>query len=413
MRLLAYSAYYEPETAASLYLSVNLYEGMAQAGIQVDLFVPMPSRGVSDEVRKAYRYRKLEQKCGGNLRIHRVWLPREGIHPLGRALRYVVMNLAFIVKGLGVDADAIFVQSTPPTQGGMAALIKKLKKIPLIYNLQDIFPDSLVSAGLAREDSLLCNIGRRLEDFTYHNADKILVISNDMKQNLISKHVPPSKAVVIPNWMDEKALHPVKKEENPLYREFDIDPHDFLIVYAGNLGYAQNIEVIVEAAERLAGYKDIRFLIFGKGAREEACMALAKNMEQVSFFPMQPYERVSYVYSLGDASVVPCKAGFGKSAMPSKLWSILACGTPVLASFDSDSELQRLVCDNHLGLFNEAEDSQGLADNILTLYHNRELAKEYGEHALTYRKTHVTREKAVEGYMEEIKKAVEMKQWQK
>ena len=396
-----------------MYLSVNLYEDMAREGICVELFVPIPSRGVTREVRKLYHSRKLEQKCNGNLNIHRLWIPREGRNPLGRAIRYGFMNLVFLVKGLRTDADAVFVQSTPPTQGGMAALLKKLKKIPFLYNLQDIFPDSLVSAGLACEHSLLWNMGRRLENFTYRNADKIIVISNDMRQNLLGKQVSPEKIAVIPNWVDEKYVHPVKREENPLIEEFHINPHDFLIVYAGNLGYAQNIEVILEAAKRVAEFKDIRFLIFGKGAREEQYRQMAKGMEQVSFFPMQPYERVSYVYSLGDASVVPCKAGFGRSAMPSKLWSILACKTPVLASFDSGSELERLVCDNRLGLFNDAEDGQGLADNILFLYYHRDLVEEYGEHALEYSNTHVTREKAVREYIHEIRKAVERKQWQK
>ena len=99
------------------------------------------------------------------------------------------MNLVFIHSAAKVDADAIFVQSTPPTQGAMAAIIKKKKKIPFIYNLQDVFPDSLVGAGMATEKSIVYRIGRKIEDYTYRNADRIIVISNDIKENIINKGV--------------------------------------------------------------------------------------------------------------------------------------------------------------------------------------------------------------------------------
>lgn len=401
MNLLAYSAYYEPEIAASLFLSTNLYEDFAKSGMNVRLYVPLPTRGVNDEIREKYKG-LVEKKENGKLEIIRLNIPREDANPIKRAFRYLRMNLKFIHVSTKFDADAIFVQSTPPTQGAMAAIIKKRKNIPFIYNLQDVFPDSLIGAGMTKKGSLIYKIGRIVEDFTYKNADKIIVISNDIRDNIIKKGVPEDKIVVVPNWIDSKTIYPVKKEDNYLYEKYAINKECFNVVYAGNLGYAQNLDVLIKAAEQLADRTDIQFLIFGKGAQEEVYKKRAANLANIRFFPMQPSSEVSYVYSLGDVSVVPCKKGFGRSAMPSKTWSIMATGTPVLASFDSQTEMERIIKEKKTGLFSNADDYIGLASNILKFYNDSDLRKKYGENGRKYVDTYLNRNICTRKYIDTI-----------
>ena len=405
MNLLLYSAYYEPEVAASLYLSTNLYEDFAASGMNVRLYVPLPTRGVSDDVRNQYKG-KIEKKENGRLEIIRLNIPKEGKNSNKRAFRYLWMNLVFIYASRKFDADAIFVQSTPPTQGTMASIIKKRKKIPFIYNLQDVFPDSLVGAGMTTENSRIYKIGRRIEDYTYRNADRIIVISNDIKNNIIKKGVPADKVVVVPNWIDSEVVHPISKENNYLYEKYGIAKDKFTIVYAGNLGYAQNIEVIIKAAKILQDNKDIQFVVFGKGAQEEEYKQQALGLSNITFFPIQPYSEVSYVYSLGHASIVPCKKGFGGSAMPSKTWSIMASGTPVLASFDSETDLEKLIEGEQIGLFSPADDVDGLVNNILALFHKRELCEKMGMSAREYVQKNLSRERCTQLYIDVIRQAV-------
>ena len=405
MNLLLYSAYYEPEVAASLYLSTNLYEDFAASGMNVRLYVPLPTRGVSDDVRNQYKG-KIEKKENGRLEIIRLNIPTEGKNSIKRAIRYLWMNLVFIYASPKFDADAIFVQSTPPTQGTMASIIKKRKKIPFIYNLQDVFPDSLVGAGMTTENSRIYKIGRRIEDYTYRNADRIIVISNDIKNNIIKKGVPADKVVVVPNWIDSEVVHPISKENNYLYEKYGIAKDKFTIVYAGNLGYAQNIEVIIKAAKILQDNKDIQFVVFGKGAQEEEYKQQALGLSNITFFPIQPYSEVSYVYSLGHASIVPCKKGFGGSAMPSKTWSIMASGTPVLASFDSETDLEKLIEGEQIGLFSPADDVDGLVNNILALFHKRELCEKMGMSAREYVQKNLSRERCTQLYIDVIRQAV-------
>jgi glycosyltransferase involved in cell wall biosynthesis len=407
MRVLIFSAYYEPEIAASLYLSTNLYEDMAGYGWEVDLFVPMPTRGVDNETRKLYMKRKLEIKCGGKLRLHRFSMMREGENPFFRAIRYLILNLAFIWKGLKTSTDIIFVQSTPPTQGAMGAILKKFKRVPMVYGLQDIFPDSLVNIGLTKKGSILYKIGRIVENFTYKNADKIIVISEDFKKNLIDKGVPEEKIEIVYNWVEADGVVPINKENNVLYSRYNLDTSVFYVVYAGNLGYAQNIGVILEAAKLLQEHKDIKFLVFGSGAQEEEYKQTARDyaLNNVQFFPMQPYKEVSHVYSLGDVSIVSCKSGFGGSAMPSKTWNIMSAGTAVIANFDEGTDMQEIIEKNNVGLFTKAGDTDGLKEAVLKFYEDKEVRKKMGYNGRQFVLNNLTRNIGTKKYVNVIKSA--------
>ena len=216
MKVLVFYPYYPPEIAASLYLYQDIVEGLAKEGHVVELFVPTPTRGVSEEIKKEYRHKKLEISFDGRLRIHRFFCIQEGKNPVLRALRYFLTNFVYLWKGIFTKADVVFTLSTPPTQGLVLGILKKIKHLPAVYNLQDIFPDSMVNAGMTKKGSMLWKIGRTIEDFTYRNADKIIVISDGFKKNIMAKGVPEEKIEVIPNWVDTSDVYPVDRKDNIL-----------------------------------------------------------------------------------------------------------------------------------------------------------------------------------------------------
>ena len=221
MKILRLPAYFEPEQVASTHLWHDFSETVAKVGIETVVYTPVPSRGVSNEIRKEYKRKKTEHFYGGKLVVHRFSLIKEGKNPTLRALRYFLQSIKQFNRGAfskdARECDAIFIVSTPPIQGAMASLLKKFRHIPLVYNLQDIFPDSLIGTGLAPRGGLLWRIGRAIEDFTYYNADIIIVISEDFKRNIMAKGVPEEKIEVIYNWVDADAVRPVAKEDNPLF----------------------------------------------------------------------------------------------------------------------------------------------------------------------------------------------------
>ena len=394
-------SYYLPETAASLYITDNIVHACADKGIEVDLYTPSPTRNVPD----GSLWEREERQMDGKLRIHRFHLYGEGKNPMLRALRYFLGEFILLHYCMWKKYDVAFVDSTPPIQGLKMPLIKWLKRKPTIYNVQDIFPDSLVGTGLTHEGSLIWKIGRIVEKITYRYADKIIVISEDFKKNIMAKGVPEDKIVVIYNWVDQNKVVDVPREENKLFDAYGLDRSKFYITYNGNIGLTQNMDMLLDVAKELQEeYEDIHFVLVGNGAYlDEVKRKVAdQQLENVHLLPFQPYEDISHVLSLGDASLVISKPGVGANSVPSKTWSIMSASRPVLANFD-ENELKTIIENNHCGIFTKAGDKEAFKESILTLYNHRELCQEYGRNGRKFVLDNLTREVGTQKYVDVIK----------
>ena len=394
-------SYYLPETAASLYITDNIVHACADKGIEVDLYTPSPTRNVPD----GSVWEREERQMDGKLRIHRFHLYGEGKNPMLRALRYFLGEFILLHYCMWKKYDVAFVDSTPPIQGLKMPLIKWLKRKPTIYNVQDIFPDSLVGTGLTHEGSLIWKIGRMVEKITYRYADKIIVISEDFKKNIMAKGVPEDKIVVVYNWVDQNKVVDVPREENKLFDVYGLDRSKFYITYNGNIGLTQNMDMLLEVAKELQEeYEDIHFVLVGNGAYlDEVKRKVAdQQLENVHLLPFQPYEDISHVFSLGDASLVISKPGVGANSVPSKTWSIMSASRPVLANFD-ENELKTIIENNHCGIFTKAGDKEAFKESILTLYNHRELCQEYGRNGRKFVLDNLTREVGTQKYVDVIK----------
>ncbi len=390
MKILKLPPYYRPERISSSHLTDDLEEAYVNAGFELCVYAPTPTRGVSQEVYNEYKNREYEELRGGKIKVHRFKMCREGRDPIGRAWRYFRVHWKQYRKAIKEPGvDVISAGSTPPTQGILCALVKKKltkrykRPVKLVFSLHDVFPDSLVNAGMTKKGSLVWKVGRKIENFTYKNADKIIVISKDIKQNILAKGVPEEKIELVYNWVDTQSVCPVPKAENPLFEEFGLSKSDFNVVYAGNLGKAQGIGAVVKAAELMKDRQNVKFVIFGNGAEEANIRAdiEQKGLENVVLLPLQPAERVSTVYSLGDACIVSCKKGNGVNAFPSKTVSIMATATPVLAFFDEESELCEIVKGEAIGACAEPENPEALVSAIEALLANPQRLEEMGKRA--------------------------------
>ena len=400
-------SYYLPETAASLYITDNIVHACADKGIEVDLYTPSPTRNVPD----GSLWEREERQMDGKLRIHRFHLYGEGKNPMLRALRYFLGEFILLHYCMWKKYDVAFVDSTPPIQGLKMPLIKWLKRKPTIYNVQDIFPDSLVGTGLTHEGSLIWKIGRMVEKITYRYADKIIVISEDFKKNIMAKGVPEDKIVVIYNWVDQNKVVDVPREENKLFDVYGLERSKFYITYNGNIGLTQNMDMLLEVAKELQEeYEDIHFVLVGNGAYlDEVKRKVAdQQLENVHLLPFQPYEDISHVFSLGDASLVISKPGVGANSVPSKTWSIMSASRPVLANFD-ENELKTIIENNHCGIFTKAGDKEAFKESILTLYNHRELCQEYGRNGRKFVLDNLTREVGTQKYVDVIKEVCGIK----
>ena len=165
----------------------------------------------------------------------------------------------------------------------------------------------------------------------------------------MEKGVPEEKIKIISNWVDLDSVYPVERKDNRLFEEFGLDPNKFIVVYAGNFGAAQGADIVLKVAEELKEINDIQFVIFGGGAYFEEAKKNAEKLDNVFIHELMPQNRISEVYSLGDVALITCKKGTGKAGMPSKLWSIMACNTPIIASFDTNSDLADVIRNSGAG----------------------------------------------------------------
>lgn len=405
MRILQLAGYFFPEKAASIYLEENRYEAFSNAGFKTIVYAARPQRGLTEEEYQEYKNKKLEMMYNGGVEVHRFAMYREGKNAVLRAFRYFLISVVQLWKGIWAkDIDLIYVASTPPTQGALAALVKKFKKVPFVYNLQDIFPDSLAGTGLAKKGGLLWKIGRAIENFTYRNADKIIVISQDFKKNIMAKGVPEDKIVVVYNWVDQNAVKDIPRSENKLFAMYGLDPSKFYVTYNGNIGLTQNMDMLLEVAKALEANEDIQFVLVGNGAYLEDVKRIIaeRNVQNVTLLPFQPYEEISHVFSLGDVSLVISKPGVGANSVPSKTWSIMSASRPVLANFD-ENELKSIIEKNNCGIFTKAGDKVAFTDAILKLYNEREQCREMGKNGRKFVMDNLTKEVGTQKYVDVIR----------
>ncbi|MEA4870600.1 MAG: glycosyltransferase family 4 protein [Christensenella sp.] len=394
------SAYFAPEITPITHLYADLAEDFCKYGAKVSVVTNMPNRGLSEEERVSYLGRTDETVPEG-YRILRVGTrTREGKNFALRALHFLVNTRALYRAAKEVKADVYLLGSMPPFLGLVGAALNRRART--VYILQDIFPDSMVAMGKFTEWHPVVRFSRRMEQRIYRRNSAFVTLSEDMKRTLVARGIEQHKIAVIPNWADTESIQPVSRERNPLFDELDLPREGFYAVYAGTLGILQEPDIILDAAKLLLGEPDIRILIFGGGALYEHVKNRIERegISNLLLFGLYPAERVSEVYSLGDAALVPLKKGTTRFAMPSKTWSALAAGRPVIVCAEPGSEWARSIERESYGVCVSPGEPQELADAILRLHASTVPLEELGARARGYACEHASRAQATRAYFD-------------
>jgi colanic acid biosynthesis glycosyl transferase WcaI len=318
-----------------------------------------------------YRGRIVEREERGLLRVYRtyIYVARERSNLAQRLWSYLTFNVLSTLVALFVlkhAYDVILAPSPPLTIGLSAYLLSRLRRVPYVYNVHDVYPDIAVRLGLLTNARLI-GLLRRLERFVYAEAAAVSVLSDGFKQNLLAKGVPAGKVRVIPNFADAGRVQPLARH-NDFSRRFGLGDR-FVVMYAGNLGSSQPIHVLLEAARLLDDDPEIRFLIVGNPGRLEGLRAQAEaaSLGNVLLLPFQPVEAVAEMYATADVSLVLLRREIGAESAPSKSYTIMASGRPVLASVSEACDTAALVRQADCGLWVPPEDAQALAEAIREL----------------------------------------------
>ena len=247
--------------------------------------------------------------------------------------------LAGLASVRGRRVDAVIAMSPPLTLGLTGWGTHLIRRGPLIFNIQDVFPDAAVQTG-AITNRWVIAAARWLERFSYHRAAAVTVLSTDLRDNVVAK-VPAARRDdirVIPNFVDTEFIRPMDRMTT-LRHELGIGA-ETVVLYAGNVGFSQSLEMMVDAAVAMP---HLTFLINGDGAARSSLQERAGGLSNLRFSGYQPHERLPEVLATGDIHLIPLRGGLGRVSVPSKTYSILASARPALAMIDADTEVPRIL----------------------------------------------------------------------
>lgn len=260
--------------------------------------------------------------------------------------------------------DKIFLQSNN-TAFFTVFYAKHILRCPILYNEQDIFPENAYFAGILSESSMIYKVAHALQKYAYKNATALSTISDDMKSTIVTRYgISEDKVQVIYNWGHEE-LKAHSDEENVFLKKYPKKSGEFRVVYAGNLGKMQNVELILEIAALMKDDQDVSFYIVGGGVNEEQLKTFAKEKElnNVTFVGMQPPEEVADLYAAADVNVIPLQKGLIYAALPSKTADCLIAGKPIITCVDNGTAVEKII--RPYGIVNTGADEKRLKTAIL------------------------------------------------
>jgi colanic acid biosynthesis glycosyl transferase WcaI len=312
-------------------------------------------------------------------------------------LSFVSISLIQALVGWRPDIILYTIPSLPVSVP--ATLLSWLWRCPLVLNLQDILPEAAIHVGLLHNRKLIW-IFEKLERFAYHTATKITVITDKFTENLVEqKGVKSTKIARIPNWVDISTIHPLPKHNR--FRKKHGITDQFLVLYSGNIALTQPLEIVIKAAVYLQDqFPQILFVIVGEEKALERLhdLQVAIGANSVKLLPFEPVDMLPEMLAAADVSLVLQRRNVVAFNMPSKIQKILASGRPIVASVPDSGSAAQVVRQSQGGLVVESEKSPALAEAVLQLYHDPEMAATMGRNGREFAINHYSYQTALQSY---------------
>ena len=289
-----------------------------------------------------------------------------------------------LVRGLFLQKPVLLVsQTSPPGVWWIGFILSRWYGSGWIHVSNDIFPDNFgVLSGLQK--SKLFNGLSRFILYPLKKSNRIIVIGHDMKEKLAAKGINPEKIYKSHHWTDLNFIKPLPKKNN-FGKKYGLEGK-FVVLYAGNFSRIHNFEDLLDTAEDLKDYGEILFLLVGEGALKEKLIeeSRRRNLKNILFAPFEPRSRLPEVLAVADASVILLRRGMAGLSVPSKIYSILASGRPVLALVDEESDIARIVRESNAGFVFPPGNPSKSAEAILKLSEEPSLGIRLGSNARNY-----------------------------
>jgi colanic acid biosynthesis glycosyl transferase WcaI len=398
MRILIMGQHYAPEEVSGAVLATELAEGLQTRGHQVTFVTAAPSYP-SGRVFSGYRNPLLSRETMNGVRVLRVWSyisPLKSFWP--RIWNYGTFSLMALIGGLAAGQVDVMMSASPPLPLGISAwLISRLRGIPWLLRVEDLYPETAVHAGVLRNRTAIRFL-EWMENFIYQKATHISLISEGFRANLLAKGIAPYKLSVLPVWADPQVVRPLPKENRFRLQHGFVGK--FVLLYTGNLGHTSALEDVLEAARLLKNDETMVFVIVGEGVRKQALQALSLRygLENVRFLPYQPRQIYAEVLAAADVSLVTLNTAASGTSLPSKIFNIMASARPILAIADPSSEAANLIQNAECGVVVAPGQPALLAETIKEMRSRSSQLEEWGRKGRQALEECYSRERCIDAY---------------
>ncbi|MBK9091421.1 MAG: glycosyltransferase family 4 protein [Anaerolineae bacterium] len=341
------SSVFPPEPVVSAQTSAQIAKTLAYTNHTVTVITSFPSRPAGKIFPGFFRKLVQRERSESGVEIVRCF---STLSPESRMFSRLLENLSFGLTGgwqvlTMPRPDAIYANTWPIVATGILFMVARLRRIPLVISVQDIYPEALIAQGRIKQNSVLARLVSWIDGVIARNSAHVIVISErfaDIYRE--QRRVPAERLSLIPNWIDSNQID-INVTGQEYRRSIGIADQDFLVVYGGNVGVAAGVETVIEAMRLLVDTPAICLLIAGSGSQLAVCQQLASTLpgERVLFHSPWAAEETSQVLRAADLLVLPTQHEQSLASVPSKLLSYMLAGRPVLATAVSGSDLADLV----------------------------------------------------------------------
>lgn len=393
MRILYVSFWYPPEMGAPAARVSELAREWAALGHDVTVLTDMPHYPHGSK-RPADRLVPWRRERDGDVEVLRSWVyatPHRG--RVRRTLGY----LSFLAAGLPVGAllsrrpDVVVATSPQIFAGVLGASLARWFRAPLVLEIRDLWPESIVTAGALRDGAAVRGVGR-LAQWLYDEADEIVTVGEGYRRGLLRGYrVDPDHIHIFTNGVDPRRFRP-REERRPIVRSSRGFGDETVVMYLGSHGMCHRLGTVLDAADRLRGRDDVRFVLVGDGAEKPALVreASRRGLTSVTFLPTQDKEAVADLYAAADVCLVPLRDDpLFREVIPSKMFEIMAMARPIVLSVDGDA--RAIVERAGAGLCVPPEDADAIAAAILRLHRDPALRQTLGESGRRFVESHYDR----------------------
>ena len=384
--LLVLCPHFEPDTAPTGTVMTRIVAELVALGHEVHVVTSLPW----------YRDHSIEDGWTGRLvRTEATqWGSITRVHPFPgddksnlfrRAVGFIAYSALAGLQGMRAGgwfrrSEAVIAMSPPLTLGVTGWIVSRFRRAPLIFNIQDVFPDAAVETGAITNRGII-SAAERLERLSYRLADAVTVLSDDLADNVRHKLSPKSKSKVhvIANFVDTDVIRPADRLTS-YRRELGLGEGP-VVLYAGNVGFSQSLDLVVSAAREMPS---VTFLINGDGAARATLESSARGLENVRFAGYVEPDRLGELLATGDLHVVVLKADLGSVSVPSKTYSIMAAARPIVAAIDADTAVPKILAESGGGVAIAPDDPAAFVNALRSILDDPERARQMGDNGRTW-----------------------------